>query len=138
MRDGLNEFEVPQSVKDAERLLQQHLKLKEFFINLFAEIDVLMDQLTTRLLAKQEAAASLSVATVALLSTPSVMEYLNRTNEDVREEQAEFDKFWVMHKARLDHIMRTCHFYRSVIKVLHIILQEVSATCLSLPPSLSL
>ena len=37
VRDGLNEFEVPQSVKDAERLLQQHLKLKEFFINLFAD-----------------------------------------------------------------------------------------------------
>ena len=124
VRDGLNEFEVPQLVKDAERLLQQHLKLKEFFVNMFAEIDVLMDQLTTRLLAKNEAAASLSVATVALLPIPSVMEYLNRTNEEVHEEQAEFDKFWAMHKARLDHIMRTCHFYRTVIKVVHTILQD--------------
>ena len=124
VRDGLNEFEVPQLVKDAERLLQQHLKLKEFFVNMFAEIDVLMDQLTTRLLAKNEAAASLTVATVALLPIPSVMEYLNRTNEEVHEEQAEFDKFWAMHKARLDHIMRTCHFYRTVIKVEHTILQD--------------
>ena len=117
VRDGLNDFEVPDLVKDAERLLQQHLKLKEFFMNMFAEIDVLIDQLVTRLIEKGEGAASLGVATVALLPTPSVLEYLNRTNEDVREEQAEFDKFWSMHKSRLDHIMKTCHFYRSVKKV---------------------
>ena len=117
IRDGLNEFEVPKLVKDAERLLQQHLKLKEFFMNMFAEIDVLMDQLINRLIEKGPDGANLGVATVAFLPTPSVMEYLNRTNEDVKEEQAEFDKFWAIHKSRLDHIMRTCHFHRSVKKV---------------------
>ena len=122
VRDGLNEFEIPQSVKDAERLLQQHLKLKEFFVNMFAEIDVLIDQLSTRLTPKEEEeATSLGATTVAVLNTPEVMEYLNRTNEDIRQEQAEFDSFWGVHKARLDHIMRTCHFYRTVMKVIVIL-----------------
>lgn len=40
-----------------------------------------------------------------------------RTNEEIREEQAEFEKFWAMHKSRLDHIMRTCHYKRTVEKV---------------------
>lgn len=118
IRDGLNEFQVPQSVKDAERLLQQHLKLKEYFVNMFAEIDVLMDQLIGNIVKSSgENAANLDVAAVALLPTSVVLEYLNRTNEDVQEEQAEFNKFWAVHKSRLDHMMRTCHFYKTVQKV---------------------
>lgn len=42
---------------------------------------------------------------------------LVRTNEEIHEEQAEFEKFWAMHKSRLDHIMRTCHYKRTVEKV---------------------
>ena len=50
------------------------------------------------------------VTSIALVS-------LCRTNEEVKEEQAEFEKFWATHKSRLDHIMKTCHFRRSVEKV---------------------
>ena len=75
MRDGLNQFEIPQSVKDAERLMQQHLKLKEFFVNLFAEIDVLIDELTGNL---EEAAANSSVGgAIGALPSTEVLSYLN-------------------------------------------------------------
>lgn len=42
---------------------------------------------------------------------------INRTNEEVHEEQAEFEKLWSLHKARLDHMMRTCHYKKTVEKV---------------------
>ena len=136
VRDGLNQFEIPQSVKDAERLMQQHLKLKEFFVNLFAEIDVLIDELTSNL---EEGATNSSVGgAIGALPSTEVLSYLNSyvhrgrghreeyntiiyllysTNEEVREEQAEFEKFWSSHKQRLDHMMKVCHYKRSLAKV---------------------
>jgi hypothetical protein len=121
VRDGLNEFEIPQTVKDAERLMSQHLKLKEFFINFFAEIDVCIDQLNDNLTppgdsSDHQPALLLPIKTLPILSD-SVLPFLNKTNEEVHEEQAEFDKFWSLHKASLDHMMRTCHFKRTIEKV---------------------
>lgn len=78
VRDGLNEFEVPQSVKDAERLMTEHLKLKEFFVNYFAEIDVCIDQLTTNLLNQPEDTTHSPAAAVGVLSSADVLAYLNR------------------------------------------------------------
>ena len=75
VRDGLNQFEIPQSVKDAERLMQQHLKLKEFFVNLFAEIDVLIDELTSNL---EKGATNSSVGgAIGALPSTEVLSYLN-------------------------------------------------------------
>ncbi|XP_019856098.1 PREDICTED: triple functional domain protein-like [Amphimedon queenslandica] len=121
VRDGLNDFEIPQSVKDAERLMTEQLKLKEFFVNMFAEIDVCIDQLTTYLVDQSQDTTLSGASAVAMLSSEHVLAYLNRTNEEVHEEQAEFDKFWALHKARLDHMMRTCHYKRTVEKVKHLV-----------------
>lgn len=77
MRDGLNDFEIPQSVKDAERLMTEHLKLKEYFVNIFAEVDVCMDQLTTHLLAYSEETTHSNALPVAMLPATSVLAYLN-------------------------------------------------------------
>ena len=78
VRDGLNEFEIPQSVKDAERLMQQHLKLKEFFVNYFAEIDVLIDDLTNNLLKQSSETTHSVAAAVATLPSTEVLLYLNK------------------------------------------------------------
>ena len=78
VRDGLNEFEVPQTVKDAERLMTQHLKLKEFFVNFFAEIDVCIDQLTANLLNQSEDTTHSSAATVGVLCSTDVLAFLNK------------------------------------------------------------
>ena len=43
-QEGLNNFDVPTTVKDAEQLMQQDLSLKEKMINLFAESELKMDQ----------------------------------------------------------------------------------------------
>lgn len=75
MRDGLNEFQVPQSIKDAERLMQQHLKLKEFFVNLFAESDLLIDELIDNLTNHEY--DTTVVPAVGALSAAEVLAYLN-------------------------------------------------------------
>ena len=79
VRDGLNEFEVPLCVKDAERIMQQHLKLKEFFVNLFVEIDLAIDELIMDLTSKEVANSESEATTVvAFLSIPAILQYLNR------------------------------------------------------------
>ena len=76
VREGLNTFEIPQSVKDAERLMTDQLKIKEVFVNLFAEIDVCIDQLTSFLL--DETTVHSGASAVALLSSTNVLAYLNK------------------------------------------------------------
>lgn len=79
VRDGMNDFEIPQSVKDAERLMTEQLKLKEFFVNMFAEIDVCIDDLTTYLVDQsQDTTVSGGTSAVAMLSSVDVLAYLNR------------------------------------------------------------
>ena len=79
VRDGLNEFEVPVCVKDAERLMQQHLKLKEFFVNMFVEIDLAIDELITDLTSKEVYENGDEAPTVVgFLSIPEILQYLNR------------------------------------------------------------
>ncbi len=58
--------------------MQQHLKLKEFFVNLFAEIDVLIDELTNNLLAQPSDTTHSVAAVVATLPSTDVLAYLNR------------------------------------------------------------
>ena len=78
VREGLNEFEIPQSVKDAERLMTEQLKLKELFVNMFAEIDVSIDQLTTYLVDQSQDTTLSGASAVAMVSSADVLAYLNR------------------------------------------------------------
>ena len=36
---------------------------------------------------------------------------------EVKDKQKEFDDFWKVHRSRVEHIMRMCHFARSGEKV---------------------
>ena len=58
--------------------MQQHLKLKEIFINLFAEIDVNIDELKDNLLAQPSQTSHSAAAAVGTLPTTEVLAYLNR------------------------------------------------------------
>ena len=42
---------------------------------------------------------------------------LNGMLTELKAELRKFDSFWVIHKARVDHMMRKCHFNRSAEKV---------------------
>lgn len=78
VRDGLNDFEVPQNVKDAERLMTQHLKLKEYFVNFFAEVDVCIDELTSNLSEQPQDTAHSAAVEVTTLPSTTVLAYLNQ------------------------------------------------------------
>ena len=41
---------------------------------------------------------------------------------EVGEEHAEFEKFWASHKQRLDHMMKVCHYKKSLEKVRAIVM----------------
>ena len=53
-QEGLNNFDVPTTVKDAEQLMQQDLSLKEKMINLFAESELKMDEFLASLKEQQK------------------------------------------------------------------------------------
>ena len=109
-KKGLGTFKMPSTVKDAERLMQEELGLKEKMINLFAESELKMDQFLTSLNDQQShAPASLDLRAM----TSSVGEMLI----EVKDSQKEFDDFWKIHRTHSEHIMRMCHFSRSGEKV---------------------
>ena len=57
---------------------------------------------------------------------------------EVKDSQKEFDEFWRVHRSRVEHIMRMCHFARSGEKVWHHhnTLSSPLLSSPSLPPSL--
>ena len=74
----MNDFEVPQNVKDAERLMTQHLKLKEYFVNFFAEVDVCIDELTSNLSEQSQDTAHSAAVAVTTMPSTTVLAYLNQ------------------------------------------------------------
>lgn len=58
--------------------MTQHLKLKEYFVNFFAEVDVCIDELTSNISEQsQDTAHPAAVAVTTLMST-AVLAYLNQ------------------------------------------------------------
>ena len=47
----------------------------------------------------------------------TMMASLGAMLQELKAEQRKFDSFWKVHKARVDHMMRMCHFNRGVEKV---------------------
>ena len=37
--------------------------------------------------------------------------------KEIKAHQSEFDQFWKLHRARVEHMMSMCHFNRSTEKV---------------------
>ncbi len=110
---GLNDFHIPANVKEAEHLMQEDLKLKEDLVNSMAEAEVSIDRFLLELreqnpdLEMRPATKDYSVMTSSL---DGMLEELKATQE-------EFDRFWALHKARVDHMVKMCHFSRTTEKV---------------------
>ena len=115
LTDALNLCEAPNSVKDAEHLMTQDLKLKETLANKMAEAELSTDRFLETL-KHQQPMDTLEMApdTKELIT---MMASLNGMLQELKAEQGKFDSFWIVHKARVDHMMRKCHFNRSVEKV---------------------
>ena len=115
LMEALNLCEVPSTVKDAEHLMQQDLRLKEALANKMAEAELSTDRFLEAL--KHQ----LSLETVEMSPDTkeqlTMMSSLNGMLQELKAEQGKFDSFWMIHKARVDHMMRKCHFNRSTEKV---------------------
>ena len=110
---ALNDFQVPANVKEAENLMQEDLKLKERLVNLIAEAEVSIDRFMSEL-REQYPSLEMNPATRDHIT---MMSLLNGMMEELKNKQEEFDDFWALHKARVDHMMRMCHFVRTAAKV---------------------
>jgi hypothetical protein len=112
---ALDLVEVPSSVKDAEHLMTEDLKLKEALDNKMAEAELSTDRFLEALKHQQPLdTLEMSPDTKEQIT---MMSSLNGMLQELKVEQGKFDSFWMIHKVRMDHMMRTCHFNRSAEKV---------------------
>ena len=116
VRDALDLVKVPTSVKEAEHIMTEDLKLKEGLVNRLAEAELSIDNFLD-VLQRQADQGSLEIS-LGTKDYITMMSALNGMLEDVRNTMSQFDKFWGVHKARVDHMMRMCHFNRSADKVM--------------------
>ena len=115
---ALSVCQTPSSVKEAEHLMQEDLKLKEKLINYIAEAELNIDRFLAHL-QNQEGGESVDEALNSDVNDYVTMKKaLKGMLEDLRTSQGQFDSFWTIHKARVDHMMRMCHFKRTAEKVL--------------------
>ena len=112
---ALDLYDIPKDVKDAEKLMQEDLKLKERIVNEIALAEVAADNFMNELRQqKPEDSFEISPATKDYITMVSL---LNGILEELKEKEEQFDKVWALHRARVDHMMRMCHFNRSAGKV---------------------
>ncbi len=114
---ALTVCEVPSSVKEAEHLMLEDLKLKENLVNRITEAELGIDRLIS-ILSEQKTEEAVEVG-----SNSGKKEYVTMKESlkdmlvDLKASQGQFDVFWTVHKARVDHMMRMCHFKRTADKV---------------------
>ena len=111
----LNHFEMAESVGDAERLMQEGLRHKETMIGLIAEVDISVDSFVGEL--EQQQPMGLLEISPTTRDHINMLAILKGMLEELKGKSSEFDEFWSLHKDRLDHMMRMCHFNRTAEKV---------------------
>lgn len=112
---ALDLCEVPTCVKDAEHLMQEDLKLKETLANKMAEAELSTDRFLEAL--KHQCPVETAEIAPDTKEVITMMSSLGGMLQELKMEQRKFDSFWKIHKARVDHMMRMCHFNRSAEKV---------------------
>ena len=116
LTQALDLCEVPNSVKDAEHLMTEDLKLKEALANKMAEAELSTDRFLETL--KHQLPMETLEMAPDTKEQITMMSSLNGMMQELKAEQGKFDSFWMIHKARVDHMMRMCHFNRSADKVM--------------------
>ena len=114
VKEALSVCQVPMSVKEAESLMQEDLKLKENLVNRIAEAELNIDAFMA-VLESQGVEESFEIGSRKDYVT--MREVLKEMMKDLKASQGQFDAFWTIHKARVDHMMRMCHFKRNAENV---------------------
>jgi len=111
VKEALNVCSVPNSVKEAEQLMQEDLKLKENLVNRITEAELNIDCFISSL-NQQESSEGVELGAGAgdAKDYTTMRTYLDELLVELRTSLSTFDAFWLVHKARVDHMMRMCHF----------------------------
>ena len=110
---ALDDFHIPNDVKQAENLMQEDLKLKEVIVNMMIDAEFSIDRFITKLKG-QNPEIETSPATKDYVM---MMSSLNGLLEELKAKRTDFEAFWTLHKARVDHMLMLCHFSRTTAKV---------------------
>ena len=113
--DQLDRFKMAEGVKDAERLMQEGLQLKETMMGMIAQTEMSIDSFVSELQEQQpEGSIEISPTTRGHITMLAI---LTGMLAELKGKIEEFDQFWFLHKERMDHMMRMCHFKRTAEKV---------------------
>ena len=108
-------YDVLKDIKDAEKLMQEDTKRKERIVNEITVVEATADKFLNEL--KQQKPEDSFESSLATKDYVTMMSQLNGMLEELKEKKEEVDKVWALHQARVDHMMRMCHFNRSAEKV---------------------
>lgn len=118
--EALNVCSVPATVKEAEELMQEDLKLKEKLVNRVTEAELNIDGFIS-ILNRQGSSEGVELGSGgsgdARDGYVTMLSYLEGLLVELRASLSKFDAFWLIHKARVDHMMRMCHFKKVAAKV---------------------
>ena len=112
---GFDLYDVPKDVKDAEKLMQEDMKLKERIVNEIAVVEVATDKFMNEL--KQQRPEDSFESSPPTKDYITMMSQLNKMLRELKEKKEEIDKVWALCQARVDHMTCVCHFNSSAEKV---------------------
>ena len=110
---SLDSVEMPQDVKAAEKAMQDSLIKRERMFTLLTEAEMPIHAFLTHLNHPSEE----EMGTAMTKDYNSMIASLNGLLEELKAEEKDSNAFWGVHKARIDHFLRTCHFKKSADKV---------------------
>lgn len=113
MRTGLACAQLVHTVKEAEKQMFEHLKLKEIICNKICDSSEATENFLSFL-------RHPDMKYISMACTPDYVELTEKLlllKNKIDEEQRQFDQFWSQHKTLLDRVMNFALFDRSVNRV---------------------
>ncbi len=121
--EALDRSKLPSRVKEAERLMQADLKLKESFESKMAEALLSNDRVLEALKQQQpEAGMQMALDTKEHIKR---MVTLKLMHQELKKKQDELNNFWLAHKACMGQLMHICHLNEKIEKVLYICMVHI-------------
>ena len=112
---GFDLYDVLKDVKDAEKLMQEDMKLKERIVNEIAVVEVAADKFVNEL--KQQRPEDSFESSPPTKDYMTMMSQLSEMLRELKEKKEELDKVWALCQARVDHMMCVCNFNSSAEEV---------------------
>ena len=110
---SLDSVEMPDDVRGAEKMMQDSLMKRERMFTLLTEAEMPIHTFLKHLNHPSEE----EMGTAMTKDYNSMIASLNGLLEELKVTEKDSNAFWSIHKARIDHFLRICHFKKSANKV---------------------